>query len=161
MSALNCCCNIVWLILFGWELCLIWCFYGVIYCITICGIPFGCQAFKIGCYVLWPFGKKIVDSDDGPACGCWSCLCNVIWVIFGGLVLGIFTAVASLIFFVSIIGIPIGCQLCRLALISFAPFGKKIVDENEVAPSNGGQGQAPTTQNTVQIYQGENPPTSS
>ena len=92
---------------------------------------------------------------------CCSCLCNIIWIIFGGLVLGIFTAFASIFFFISIIGIPIGIQLCKLALISFAPFGKEVVDESTEVPPNGPAVQASPTQNKVEIYQGSNPPSSS
>ncbi len=159
MQPVNCCCNILWLICFGWELCLVWCVYGVIYCISIIGIPFGIQAFKIGCYVLWPFGKKLVDksSESTICCACCSCVCNVIWFIFGGIFLGLFTAFISIFFFISIIGIPFGVQLCKLALICFCPFGKEVVDD--VAP-NGPVIQSPSTQDNVQIYQ-SNPPTSS
>ena len=79
----------------------------------------------------------------------------MIWFIFGGLVLGLFTAFISIFFFISIIGIPFGVQICKLALISFAPFGKEVVDEStEVQPKE------PPTQNKVEIYQ-SNPPTSS
>ena len=125
---------------------------GLLYCISIIGIPFGVQAFKIGCFVLWPFGKKQVDktSENNLICACCSCFCNVIWFIFGGIVLGLFTAFTSIFFFISIIGIPFGVQLCKLALISFCPFGKEVVDD---VPTNGPVIQSRSTQDNVQIYQ--------
>ena len=127
MQSVNCCCNIIWLIIVGWELCLAWCLAEVFFCITIIGIPFGIQAFIIGCFVLWPFGKEIVDITSATL-PC-TCLCNIIWIITAGLYLGILAALNSIFFFISIIGIPFGMQLCKLAVLSFAPFGKEIVDE--------------------------------
>ena len=131
MQPVNCCCNVIWLLLVGWELCLAWCFSGLIYCATIIGIPFGIQAFKIGCFVLWPFGKQIVDSSSSVTVPC-SCFCNFLWIITSGLIIGFLTALSSIIFFVSIIGIPFGIQLCKLAVLSFAPFGKEVIDEPNV-----------------------------
>lgn len=49
--------NFVWAILFGWELALGYCITGLLYCITIIGIPFGRQFFKIGHFVLMPLGR--------------------------------------------------------------------------------------------------------
>ena len=37
---------------------------GIVLCITIIGIPFGVQAFKLAGLAVQPFGKKIVRSDD-------------------------------------------------------------------------------------------------
>lgn len=49
--------NIIWAILFGWEMALIYLFIGVIYCITIIGIPFGRQWFKMAHFILLPLGN--------------------------------------------------------------------------------------------------------
>ncbi len=51
--------NIIWLILFGWELFLGYICSGIILCITIVGIPFGVQIFKLSILALFPFGAKI------------------------------------------------------------------------------------------------------
>jgi uncharacterized membrane protein YccF (DUF307 family) len=37
---------------------------GLVICITIIGIPFGVQAFKISVLALWPFGRAIVDAGS-------------------------------------------------------------------------------------------------
>lgn len=50
--------NIIWLIIVGWENFLTSIFFGVIFTITIIGIPFGRQWFKIGVVMLMPFGTK-------------------------------------------------------------------------------------------------------
>lgn len=51
--------NILWAIFFGWEMMLGYLFFGVIFCITIIGIPFGLQWFKLAQLALFPFGAKI------------------------------------------------------------------------------------------------------
>lgn len=54
--------NIVWLVLFGWEIFLGHLATGALLCATIIGIPFGFQAFKLSVLSLWPFGRQVVDS---------------------------------------------------------------------------------------------------
>ncbi|SDA68343.1 Uncharacterized membrane protein YccF, DUF307 family [Butyrivibrio sp. INlla18] len=52
--------NIIWLFVSGLELALANLFIGCILCITIIGIPFGKQFFKIAKLSLFPFGARIV-----------------------------------------------------------------------------------------------------
>lgn len=54
--------NILWLILFGWELSLCHLITGLIFCITIIGIPFGKQHFKYAKLALIPFGATITHE---------------------------------------------------------------------------------------------------
>lgn len=49
--------NILWAILFGWEVALGFAINGVLLCITIIGIPFGLQYFKLAVFALLPLGK--------------------------------------------------------------------------------------------------------
>ena len=51
--------NILWLIFGGLELALGHAVLGLILCITIVGIPFGRQHFKIAKLALMPFGASI------------------------------------------------------------------------------------------------------
>ena len=41
-----------------------WSIAGLVLCITIIGIPFGVQSFKLSLLALWPFGQTVVPSDD-------------------------------------------------------------------------------------------------
>ena len=52
--------NIIWLIFFGIWMSLGNLFIGLIWCVTIVGIPFGKQFFKIAKLALTPFGAQIV-----------------------------------------------------------------------------------------------------
>ena len=54
--------NILWLILSGWELALGNAIIGCLFCITIVGIPFGKQFFKIAKVALMPFGARVVRT---------------------------------------------------------------------------------------------------
>ncbi|AHG18567.1 membrane protein [Chania multitudinisentens RB-25] len=55
--------NIVWLILFGWWLCLSHIAAGIAQCITIIGIPVGITNFKIAAIALWPIGQRVVSVE--------------------------------------------------------------------------------------------------
>lgn len=51
--------NILWVVLVGWWTALGYLGAGVLNCITIIGIPFGIQSFKMAKLALWPFGAQI------------------------------------------------------------------------------------------------------
>lgn len=59
-GCLSVCMNILWIIFGGIEIALTHLGLGVAYCITIIGIPFGLQHFKMALLALVPFGKTIV-----------------------------------------------------------------------------------------------------
>ena len=131
----NCICNFLW-ILFGGGLILSfgWCFAGVILCITLIGIPAGTQCFKIGCFILCPFGKKIVPKEGGLS-GCDYC-CNFFWIISFGWWLALIEFAAGIVLCILIIGIPFGLQMFNLAKITCMPFGARIIDENRPQQQN-------------------------
>jgi uncharacterized membrane protein YccF (DUF307 family) len=56
--------NIIWIILFGWELALAHLVTGIALCITIIGIPLGLANFKLIPVSLLPLGVRIVPSDE-------------------------------------------------------------------------------------------------
>jgi uncharacterized membrane protein YccF (DUF307 family) len=51
--------NIIWILLFGWELALINLVSALIFAVTIIGIPFAKQSLKLAYLSLVPFGKEI------------------------------------------------------------------------------------------------------
>ena len=51
--------NILWFVLGGFLISLYYFVVGVLFCITIIGIPFGIQHFKMALLALIPFGKRI------------------------------------------------------------------------------------------------------
>ena len=54
-------------------------------------------------------------------------LLNLIWLVFGGLVMAFGYAVAALVMFVLIITIPFGIASARIALFCLWPFGRTLV----------------------------------
>lgn len=55
------------------------------------------------------------------------CLLNILWLLFGGLVVAVEYALSSLILMLTIVGIPFGLQTMKLAVLALWPFGKKVV----------------------------------
>jgi len=68
--------NILWLIFGGFFSGLSWLISGVIWCITIIGIPYGKQCFKFASLAFTPFGK---DVEYGG--GAVSTIVNIIWLL--------------------------------------------------------------------------------
>ncbi len=57
-SAINTIFNLIWLVLFGWEIAIAHLVNGIILAITIFGIPFAKQHFKLIPLALFPFGRE-------------------------------------------------------------------------------------------------------
>jgi uncharacterized membrane protein YccF (DUF307 family) len=85
--------NIFWIIFGGFFIFLEYIFAGVLLCLTIIGIPFGLQSFKIGVASLVPFGKKVVDKHGTSSS--LSLLFNIIWILIGGIWIALSPARAS------------------------------------------------------------------
>ena len=49
---------------------------------------------------------------------------NIIWLLFGGLIIAIEYFIISILFFVTIIGIPFGFQTLKMGTLALWPFGK-------------------------------------
>lgn len=111
--------NILWVLFGGFFLCLSWLIAGLLCCITIIGIPFGIQCFKLASLSLFPFGKNITYGNIGVG----SLLGNVLWIIFLGWELALAHLFVGLFFCITIIGIPFGLQCFKLAQVSLFPFG--------------------------------------
>ena len=116
--------NLFWLILGGLVISLYYAIVAIFYCITIIGIPFGIQLFKMAGLALWPFGRNVGSgSNDG---GCLSLLMNIIWIVCGGIEIAILHLIFGLICCVTIVGIPFGMQHFKMSLLALVPFGKSI-----------------------------------
>ncbi len=51
--------NVIWILVGGIEIAMMHLGFGAVLCLTIVGIPFGVQHFKMALLALIPFGKKI------------------------------------------------------------------------------------------------------
>ncbi len=116
--------NILWLIMGGLVVSLYYALMGILFCITVIGIPFGLQLIKMAGLALWPFGRDVhSDSNDG---GCLAIIMNVIWIIFGGIEIALLHIGFGIACCLTIVGIPFGMQHFKMAILAFVPFGKKI-----------------------------------
>ena len=112
--------NILWFLFTGIEAAIGWFILGILWCITIIGIPFGRQCFKFAKLSAFPFGKSVNENFGAHP------IANVIWLLLGGLEMAIGFFFIGIIWCITIVGIPFGKQCFKLALLSLAPFGAQI-----------------------------------
>ena len=119
--------NIIWIILGGLLSALGWIIVGILWCITIIGLPVGLQCFKMASISLNPFGKDI--RYEG---GAVSLLLNIIWLFAGGLELAFANAVFGLLLCITVVGIPFGMQFFKIAKLALFPFGAVVERVNYI-----------------------------
>jgi uncharacterized membrane protein YccF (DUF307 family) len=117
--------NVLWLVLSGFWMAIGYVVAGVLLCITIVGIPFGVQAFKLAGYALWPFGRALVPGA-GRSKGL-SVLGNVLWFVLAGWWLALGHLFTGILLCLTIVGIPLGVASFKMAGAALVPFGKEIV----------------------------------
>jgi uncharacterized membrane protein YccF (DUF307 family) len=117
--------NLIWLICGGFFAAIGYVIGGLVLCLTIVGIPFGMQCFKLAALELWPFGTQIVSGHSRM--GCLSIFCNIIWLICGGLYTALVHLVFAALLTITIIGIPFARQHLKLLELSLMPFGKRLI----------------------------------
>jgi uncharacterized membrane protein YccF (DUF307 family) len=118
--------NLIWLIFGGFIVVIAYLLGGLLLCITIVGIPFGIQCFKLAGLALAPFGREIREKE--PPSGAVAVIMNVIWIILPGLELAVFHLIMALVFAVTIIGLPIASQHLKMTRLALIPFGFQVRD---------------------------------
>lgn len=116
--------NLVWFVFGGFFVFLGYMLGGIVLCLTIIGIPFGIQLFKIGVASLVPFGMQVGEKPSGT--GCLSTLMNILWLLCGGLWVAASHLLFGAILCITIIGIPFGMQHFKLMGLALTPFGKEL-----------------------------------
>lgn len=126
--------NILWLVLSGFWLFLAYVLAGVVQCLTIIGIPFGIQSFKLAGFALWPFGRSVVRRPGASTS--LSLVGNVIWVVLSGIWLALAHALLGILLCITVIGIPLGLGNFKLIPLALMPFGKDIVKSGSVTQTS-------------------------
>ena len=112
--------NVLWILLGGIWLALLWALAGVILCITIIGIPFGIQCFKAAGLSFAPYGKKVIwDFHKHP-------VANTIWAVIGGWAMALVYCFVGILNCITIIGIARGIQCFKITKLALFPFGAKV-----------------------------------
>jgi len=119
--------NLIWLVFGGFLVFIEYMVAGFLLCITIVGIPFGLQAFKLAMLALWPFGKTIGYKPSAP--GCLSTIMNLIWLLIGGIWIALTHLIFGILLGITIIGIPWAKQHFKLVSLALTPFGREILNK--------------------------------
>lgn len=117
--------NLLWLIFGGFMIAIEYFVAGIALMLTIIGIPFGLQSFKLGMLALWPFGSKVEPIEQSS--GCVNVIMNIIWIIIGGIPIMLTHLFWGIILCITIVGIPFGKQHFKMVPLALFPFGKRIV----------------------------------
>lgn len=115
--------NLLWIVFGGGFV--LWLEYmlgGLLLCLTIVGIPFGLQCFKLAGLALLPFGKD-VDTETS-ATGALRTVFNVLWFLVAGVWIFITHVGLAIGLAITLIGIPFALQHLKLAVLALWPFGR-------------------------------------
>ena len=116
--------NLIWLLFGGFMIFIEYIISGLLMCLTIVGIPFGLQAFKLGILALWPFGSNIEYKENAP--GCLSTLLNIVWLLIGGIWIALTHLFWGILLGITIVGIPWAKQHFKLLSLALTPFGRRV-----------------------------------
>jgi uncharacterized membrane protein YccF (DUF307 family) len=123
--------NVIWFVLCGWWMAILYTLAAFVGFILIVTIPFGIAAFRIAGYVLWPFGRSVELRHNA---GLGSLIGNVLWIVLFGWWLAVGHFTTGIVLCCTIIGIPLGLANFKLIPISLMPLGIKIVPSDGVLP---------------------------
>jgi uncharacterized membrane protein YccF (DUF307 family) len=122
--------NIIWLVLSGFWLSILYVLAAVLLAITIIGMPFAKQSLKLAGFILWPFGRTLIPAESRNK-GI-SVVGNVLWVVLAGIWIAIAHVISGCLLCLTIIGIPLGVANFKFAGAALAPFGKEIVNKRDL-----------------------------
>ena len=114
--------NVLWMLFCGILLALLWFLFGLLWSVTIIGIPVGVQCFKFASLSFCPFGKDVRFGG-----GILTTPVNILWLIISGWELALASTLNGIALCVTIVGIPWGLQCFKLARLAIMPFGAEII----------------------------------
>lgn len=116
--------DLLWMLTGGILVALWYALGGVVLCLTVVGIPFGVQSFRLAGLALFPFGSEI--RITGFASGPLGVAMNVLWLLIGGIWLAVCHLALALLMAITIVGLPFARQHFKLARLALMPFGSVI-----------------------------------
>ncbi|HWF52091.1 MAG TPA: YccF domain-containing protein [Solirubrobacteraceae bacterium] len=129
--------NIIWLVLAGFWIALLYVFAALICFVLIITIPFGIASLRIAAFALWPFGRTIIRRPDA---GVATDIGNILWILLCGWWLALAHLITGIALCLTIIGIPLGLANFKLIPISLLPLGSEIVPVDSLAGHGGHPG---------------------
>lgn len=116
--------NIIWFVFGGLISAIGYWISGVALCITIVGIPFGLQAFKLGFAVLAPFGKDLSQTPEANSP--LRIIFNILWLVLFGWELALNHLFWAAVLAITIVGLPFAVQHIKLIPLALFPFGRNL-----------------------------------
>lgn len=117
--------NLLWFLFGGFISGMGWLLAGLLWCITIVGIPWAVQCFKFSSVSFFPFKKDIRYGG-----GATSLILNVIWILVSGIPLAVANLILGILLCATIVGIPFGMQFFKISKLALMPFGAQVVPIN-------------------------------
>lgn len=116
--------NVLWFIFGGFWSFLGYAWGSLVMCLTIVGIPFGVQSWKLGVASLAPFGKdiKVHEKTDSNL----NVVMNVLWILLAGWPIALAHLSLAITLGLTIVGIPFAIQHLKLLPLSLVPFGRTL-----------------------------------
>lgn len=115
--------NIFWFICGGFAVVALWALLGLIFCVTVVGIPLGKDLFKCARFSMAPFGKAPQSTTSKNP------VIDIVWLIIG-VPLVVFFIFLGLAYTVTLIGIPFGKQCYKMVVLAMSPFNVEFEDED-------------------------------
>ncbi|MEM7480221.1 MAG: YccF domain-containing protein [Acidobacteriota bacterium] len=114
--------NVLWFLLGGFIAALGYFIGSLALCITLIGIPFGIQTFKLGVASLAPFGSEVVEKEGANSA--LRVLFNILWIVLFGWEIALAHLVCAVVLALTILGIPFALQHIKLVPLALLPFGR-------------------------------------
>ena len=138
MSALG---NLLWFILGGGVLALTWIVVGMLFSLTIVGIPIGKACFEFAKLSAFPYGKAIVRETElkgkRNVSIFWraiNLILNILWFPIG-LALTLVYFLLAVLYALTIIGIPVAVVYVRMGKFLLSPAGCRVVTREQAIAS--------------------------
>ena len=124
--------NLLWVVIGGLVMALMWCLAGLLCVVTIIFIPWARACFTMAGLTLWPFGRvaisrRVLTGQDDLGTGTLGLIGNLIWLVLAGFWLALAHVAVAAVNAATIIGIPFAWQHVKLAGIALAPIGMSVV----------------------------------
>ena len=128
--------NLIWFVFGGWQTALLWILGAFVFALSIVGLPLTRAAIEMAKMSAWPFGKEVVHVRDvdrhslsllNSFTGTVGFIANIVWALTFGLALFVLYLLCGILYCITIIGIPFGLQMFKLAAISLWPVGRRVV----------------------------------
>jgi uncharacterized membrane protein YccF (DUF307 family) len=133
--------NVVWFVLGGEILALVWLIVAGLFAITIVGLPIARACLEFAKLSAFPFGKEVIRDTElkgkdnvSDFTKVVSIILNIIWFPIG-LILTVIYFIAGILSFISIIGIPIGIVYVRMGQFLLFPIGARVVSKKQAYAS--------------------------